>query len=91
MSSAGSRRPTLPFGDRTPVPVLDQVRHDLSRADVAFGPISKRLGSRRGGSDEQLRQAAAERDMLAAELDARGAALEARVAEVQQLQKEQRG
>ena len=74
-----------------PVPVLDQIRDDLSRADAAFGPIIEEVRLAARMSDEQLLEAAAARDMLAAELDARSAALEARAAEVQQLQEEAAG
>ena len=74
-----------------PVPILDQIRDDLARADAAFGPIIEeaRLAARR--SDEKLLEATAARETLAAESDARGVALEARAAEVQQLQEEAAG
>ena len=71
-----------------PVPALEQIRDDLSRADAVFGPILEEVRLAARMSDEQLLEAAAARDMLAAELDARSVALEARAAEVQQLQEQ---
>lgn len=71
-----------------PVPVLEQIRDDLSRADAAFGPIIEEVRLAARMSDEQLLEASAGRNTLTAELDARSAALEARAAEVQQLQEE---
>ena len=74
-----------------PAPVLEQIRDELSRADVAFGPILEEARRAARMSGEQLLEATAARDMLAAELDARSAALEARSAEVQQLHEDAAG
>ena len=90
MSSAGSRRPILPFAHRIQRPfstrsaTTSQGRRSL-RPDLE----EARRAARR--SDEKLLEATAARDTLAAESDARGVALEARAAEVQQLHEEAAG
>ena len=68
------------------VQVLDQVRDELARADIAFGPILEEARLELHASQEQMLQGAAARDALGKDLEARNLALEARAAEVQQLQ-----
>ncbi len=71
-----------------PAQVLDQVRDELARADIAFGPILEEARFDFHASQEQLLQAAAARDTLGEDLDARSLALEERGAEVQRLQED---
>ena len=68
------------------VQVLDQVRDELARADIAFGPILEEARLELHASQEQMLEGAAARDALGKDLEARNLELEARAAEVQQLQ-----
>ena len=70
------------------VQVLDQVRDELARADIAFGPILEEARLDLHASREQTLQGAAARDALGRDLEARNLELEARAAEVQQLQEQ---
>jgi glycosyltransferase involved in cell wall biosynthesis len=69
-------------------PVLDQVRDELSRADIAFGPIVEEARLSLRASQEQASEASAARDLLANEVTTRDHALGARALEVEQLQEE---
>jgi hypothetical protein len=68
-----------------PVRVLDQVRDELTQADIAFGPILEEARLELQASREQTLADATARDALGKDLEARDLALEARAAEVQQL------
>ena len=68
--------------------VLDQVRHELAQADVAFGPILEEARLDLQASQAQTLESATARDALGKDLEARNLALETRAAEVQQLQEQ---
>ena len=71
-----------------PVQVLDQVRDELARADIAFGPILEEARLERDASQERILEGVAARDALGQDLEASNLELEARGAELKQLQEE---